>query len=81
MSFLYLDLIGLGNWPHILDNGPHLSPLGRFVLWDVLSLGTFCRWDVLSLGRFVYWDVLSSDVLYVHQSYISCSNMFQLSHK
>ena len=33
--------------------------LGRFVLWDVLSLGTFCPWDVLSLGRFVSWDVLS----------------------
>ena len=33
--------IGLGNWPHMSDNGPHLStgtfrPLGRFVP------GTFC---------------------------------------
>ena len=59
----------LGNWPHMLDNGPHLFP------WDVLSLrtfcplgrfvpgmfcplwrfvpGTFCPWNVLSLGRFV----------------------------
>ena len=34
-SFLYLDLIGLGNWPHMLENGSHLSP------WAVLSLGTF----------------------------------------
>ena len=64
MSFLYLDLIGLGNWLQMLDNGPHLSrgtfcplwlfvlgafcPLGRFIPWDVLSLGTFCP-----LGRFV----------------------------
>ena len=50
--------IRLGNWQHMLDNGPHSSP------WDVLSLGhyvpgTFCPWDVLSLGRFVAWDVLS----------------------
>ena len=30
MSFLYLDLIGLGNWLQMLDNGPHLSR------------GTFC---------------------------------------
>ena len=34
-------------------------PLGRFVLWDVLSLGTFCPWDVMSLIRYVPWDVLS----------------------
>ena len=39
-SFLYPGQIILGNWPHMLDNGSHLSA------WDVLSLGTFC------LGKF-----------------------------
>ena len=47
----FLGPIGLGNWPHFLDNGPLLSP------WDVSSIGTFCSlrrpWDVLSLGRYV----------------------------
>ena len=32
----------LVNWPHMFDNGPHLSPR------VILSLGTFCP-----LGRFV----------------------------
>ena len=69
-SFLYPGHIRLGNRPHMLDYGPHLSPwdvlsLGRFVPWKVLSLGTFCPWDVLTLRtfcplvRFVPWDVLS----------------------
>ena len=64
-SFLYPGHIRLGNWPHMLDNGPHLSPwdvlslgmfcpLGRFFTWDVLFPGTFCL-----LGRFVPWDILS----------------------
>ena len=44
-SFFYLGLIGLGNKPHMIDNGPHLS------------LGTFCPWDIFSLGCFVPWNV------------------------
>ena len=74
-SFILAILLRLGNWPHMLDNGPHQSPqdvlsLGTFCLWDVLSvgrfvLGMFCLlgrsvpWDVLSLGLFVPWDVWS----------------------
>ena len=34
-------------------------PLGRFVLWDVLSLGRFVPGTFCPLGRFVPWDVLS----------------------
>ena len=49
LSQLWFDVLSLGTF----------SPLGRFVLRDVLSLGTLCTWDVMSLGRFVPWDVLS----------------------
>ena len=45
--YFFLGPIGLVNWPHILDNGPYLSP------WDVKSLGTFCPLGRFVLGRFV----------------------------
>ena len=51
--FLYPGHIGLGNRPHMLDNGPHLS------LWDVLSLGSFCPLGHFVSGTFCLWDVLS----------------------
>ena len=47
MSFLYLDLNGLGNWPQMLDNGPHLSS------WDVLSLGCLFPGMFCPQGRFL----------------------------
>ena len=36
----------------MLDNGPNLSPLGRFVSGTFCILGCFVPWDVLSLGKF-----------------------------
>ena len=58
----FLGPIGLGNWPHMLYNGPHLSP------WDVLSHGTLCPLRRFVLGSFrpwnnVPWDVLSLGML------------------
>ena len=61
-SFFCLDLIGLGNWPRMLDNGPHLSPR------DILSLGTFWPLVRFVLGRFVWGRfVWGRFVLYVYQ--------------
>ena len=53
----FLGPIGLGNWPHMLYNGPHLSP------WDVLSHGTLCPLRRFVLGSFRPWNVLSLGTL------------------
>ena len=58
----FLGPIELGNWPHMLYNGPHLSP------WDVLSHGTLCPLRRFVLGSFrpwnnVPWDVFSLGML------------------
>ena len=64
-SFLYLDLIGLGNWLYtcqimgLICTLGMFGPLGRFVPQEVLSPGTFCPCDVLSPGTFCPWDVKS----------------------
>ena len=61
-SFLCPGHIRLGNWPRMLDNGPHLSPR------DILSLGTFWPLVRFVLGRFVWGHfVWGRFVLYVYQ--------------
>ena len=76
-SFLYLDLIGSGNWSHHVSVKRLIYPLGRYVPWDVLSLldvlslGTFCPLGCYVLRTLCPWDILSQDVLswgvlYVH---------------
>ena len=60
----FLGPIGLGNWPHMLDNGPHLAS------WDVLSLelfvpGTFCL-CTFCLGTFCMCIAKNTHVLVLY---------------
>ena len=54
-SFLYPGQIILGNWPHMLDNGSHLSA------WDVLS------WKVLS-WHILYVRLFRFSVFYLYSA-------------